>query len=171
MYDLRKRVQSCKLASRFSLGPRISCMSSQVFSLLHLATLVLSPKCLEITNFNHHRHLFSKLNIAFTCTNPHLHQPFLDIHSSDGLVPCAKCNEWKKLQTLFQKLAITKPYLPCLMHLLSSWKEHGIKLATDGTFQDLEFSKMHKNSMEYINYLPLWESIIIAPREKVGMTC
>jgi hypothetical protein len=58
-----------------------------------------------------------------------------------------------------------------LMHLLSSWKEHGIKLATDGTFQDLEFSKMHKNSMEYINYLPLWESIIIAPREKVGMTC
>lgn len=71
----------------FLLGPRISCMSSQVFSLLHLATLVLSPKCLEITNFNHHQHLFFKLN------SRHLHQPFLNIHSSDGLIPCAKRNE------------------------------------------------------------------------------
>lgn len=113
----------------FLLGPRISCMSSQVFSLLHLATLVLSPKCLEITNFNHHQHLFLKLN------SRHLHRPFLNIHSSDGLIPCAKRNEWKKRQTLFQKLAITKPYLPSLMYLLSSWKEYGIKLATDGTFK------------------------------------
>lgn len=45
------------------------------------------------------------------------------------------------------------------------------KIGNRWDIQGVEFSKMHKHSMEYINYLHLWESIIVAPREKVGMTC
>lgn len=132
MYDLRKRVQSCKLASRFCLTQGFLACHPKCF---HYYIWPLVPKM----SWNYKFQPSSKF--IFKTQRCHLHQPFLNIHSSDGLIPCAKRNEWKKLQTLFQKLAITKPYLPSLMYLLSSWKEYGIKSATDGTFKIWNLAK------------------------------